>query len=37
MKKLGGLEKFLRRTFVLDEKLGGLENCCAKPLRLMKN
>jgi hypothetical protein len=33
---LEGFEELLRQTFALDEKLGGLENYCAKPLRLMK-
>jgi hypothetical protein len=28
--------KCLRQTFALDEKIGGVENVCAKPLRLMK-
>jgi hypothetical protein len=26
----------LRQTFALDEKIGGVENVCAKSLRLMK-
>jgi hypothetical protein len=35
-KVFGAFWKCLRQTFALDEKIGGSENVCAKPLCLMK-